>query len=307
MSAGLLGAGLGLRRDFLAEFLAETLVDHTAGIRPDFLEIAPENWLGFGGRHAKQLQRLSADCPLVCHGLSLSIGGLQPIDVEFVKKIKSFLERYQVQVYSEHLSYTNDGGYLYDLLPIPMTPAAVRYVVDRVQQVQDILGRRLVLENVSTYAMPNAEMSEAEFVRAVAQQADCELLLDVNNIYVNSINHGSDALAFIQAMPAERVRYLHVAGHYVEAADLLIDTHGADVVDPVWRLLDQAYDVMGVKPTLLERDFNLPPLPILLQEVAEIGRRQVAAAQRISSPQDFRQYCRQGEAGQPDGWTQHVG
>jgi len=278
MSAVLFGAGLGLRREFLPELLA----GQATAAAPDFLEIAPENWLGFGGRHAKQFAQFATDYPLVCHGLSLSIGGLQPIDVEFVKKIKTFLERYQVQVYSEHLSYTNDGGYLYDLLPIPMTEAAVRYVVDRVQQVQEILGRRLVLENVSTYAMPNAEMSEAEFVRAVVQQTDCELLLDVNNIYVNSVNHGSDALAFIQAMPAERVRYLHVAGHYVEAADLLIDTHGADVVDPVWRLLDQVYDVMGVKPTLLERDFNLPPLPILLQEVAEIGRRQVAAAQRIS-------------------------
>lgn len=278
MTTALCGAGLGLRRDFLHEIFT----GDTAATMPDFLEIAPENWLGFGGRHAKQLQRLATDYPLLCHGLSLSIGGLQPIDTEFVKKIKTFLDRYQVQVYSEHLSYTNDGGYLYDLLPIPMTEAAVRYVVDRVQQVQDILQRRLILENVSTYAMPNAEMSEAEFVRAIAQQADCELLLDVNNLYVNGINHGSDAQAFIQAMPAERVRYLHVAGHYVEAPDLLIDTHGADVVDPVWQLLDQVYEVMGVKPTLLERDFNVPPLPVLLQEVTEIRMRQLTATQRIS-------------------------
>lgn len=278
MNTLLSGAGLGLRRDFLADFLAGQWSESA----PDFLEVAPENWLGFGGRHAKQLDQFAADYPLVCHGLSLSIGGLQPIDVEFVKKIKTFLDRYQVQVYSEHLSYTNDGSYLYDLLPIPMTQAAVRYVVDRVQQVQEILGRRLVLENVSTYAMPNAEMSEAEFVRAVVQQADCELLLDVNNIYVNSINHGSDAQAFIQAMPAERVRYLHVAGHYVEAPDLLIDTHGADVVASVWQLLDQAYDVIGMKPTLLERDFNVPPLPVLLGEVAQIRQRQATAQQRLN-------------------------
>ena len=278
MKTVIAGAGLGLRRDFLTDFLA----GQSAESVPDFLEIAPENWLGFGGRHAKQLEQFAADYPMVCHGLSLSIGGLQPIDVEFVKKIKTFLDRYQVQVYSEHLSYTNDGSYLYDLLPIPMTEAAVRYVVDRVQQVQEILGRRLVLENVSTYAMPNAEVSEAEFVRTVVQQADCELLLDVNNIYVNSVNHGSDALAFIQAMPAERVRYLHVAGHYVEAPDLLIDTHGADVVDPVWRLLDQAYDAIGIKPTLLERDFNIPPLPLLLAEVDQIRERQAAAQQRLT-------------------------
>jgi uncharacterized protein (UPF0276 family) len=214
---------------------------------------------------------------MLCHGLSLSIGGLQPINVDFVKKIRQFLDQHHVVAYSEHLSYTNDGGYLYDLLPIPMTTGAVNYVVQRVQQVQDILGRRLVLENVSTYAMPNAEMSEAEFVAAVVQQADCELLLDINNVYVNSINHGSDAKAFIQAMPAERVRYLHIAGHYVESEQLLIDTHGSDVCTQVWDLLDYSYQHLGVKPTLLERDFNIGSLSDLLHEVDFIRQRQQLA------------------------------
>lgn len=283
MKQTLSGAGLGLRRDFIDDLVSTDWGEAA----PDFLEIAPENWLGFGGRHAKQLHRVAQDYPLVCHGLSLSIGGLQPINVGFVKQIKAFLQDHQILMYSEHLSYTNDGGYLYDLLPIPMTTDAVRYVADRVQQVQDILGQRLVLENVSTYAMPHAEMTEAEFVSAVVKQADCELLLDVNNIYVNSINHASDAQAFIQAMPAEKIRYLHVAGHYVQADDLLIDTHGADVADPVWRLLEDVYAWIGVRPTLLERDFNLPPVANLLQELAAIRHRQTLDSRKIQHVHSF--------------------
>lgn len=272
------GAGLGLRRDFIDDLANLDSADQ----RPDFLEIAPENWMGFGGKHAKKLKQFSEQYPMLCHGLSLSIGGLHPINVDFVKKIRQFLDQHQVVAYSEHLSYTNDGGYLYDLLPIPMTTDAVNYVVQRVQQVQDILGRRLVLENVSTYAMPNAEMSEAEFVAAVVQQADCELLLDINNVYVNSINHGTDAKAFIQAMPAERVRYLHIAGHYVESEQLLIDTHGSDVCTQVWDLLNYSYQHLGVKPTLLERDFNIGSLSDLLHEVDFIRQRQ-QLAQAVSA------------------------
>ena len=261
------GVGLGLRRDFIDTFLgAET--------QPDFIEVAPENWMGFGGRHANLLAQCVEKAPLVCHGLSLSIGGPHPLNIEFIKQVKAFLKQYQVQVYSEHLSYTHDGGYLYDLLPIPMTEAAVKYVAERILRVQDILGQRLVMENVSTYLMPNAEMSEADFVREVLVQADCELLLDVNNVYVNSINHGSDALAFIQAMPKERIRYLHIAGHQQVKEDLLIDTHGTAVSAPVWQLLHETYQVCGVKPTLLERDFNIPSWQQLQDELATIKRMQ---------------------------------
>lgn len=259
----LAGVGLGLRRDFIDEFLS-------AEKAPDFIEIAPENWMGFGGRHAKLLARCVEKTPLICHGLSLSIGGPHPLNIEFIQQIKSFLADYHVPIYSEHLSYTHDSGYLYDLMPIPMTETAVKYVAERILRVQDILGKRLVVENVSTYLMPNAEMSEADFVSEVLQQADCELLLDVNNVYVNSINHGSDGYAFIRAMPKERIRYIHIAGHEQVEQDLLIDTHGAEVCDSVWQLLQHTYQVCGVKPTLLERDFNIPSWQALQDEMTKI-------------------------------------
>ncbi|MHA3092350.1 HvfB family MNIO-type RiPP peptide maturase [Acinetobacter brisouii] len=263
----LTGAGLGLRRELINAFLR-------ADQLPDFIEVAPENWMGFGGRHAKQFAACVERAPLICHGLSLSIGGPHPLNLEFVGQIKQFLKQHNALLYSEHLSYSHDGGYLYDLLPIPMTEAAVSYVAERILKVQDILGQRLVIENVSTYAMPAAEMTEAEFVVAVLQAADCELLLDVNNVYVNSINHGSDAQAFIRAMPPERVRYLHVAGHQQVSPDLLIDTHGAAIADPVWDLLRYTYQYIGVRPALLERDFNLPTWFELQQELQQIRQIQ---------------------------------
>lgn len=263
----LTGVGLGLRRELIDAFLR-------ADQLPDFIEVAPENWMGFGGRHAKQFAACVERAPLICHGLSLSIGGPHPLNLEFVGQIKQFLKQHNALLYSEHLSYSHDGGYLYDLLPIPMTEAAVSYVAERILKVQDILGQRLVIENVSTYAMPAAEMTEAEFVLAVLEAADCELLLDVNNVYVNSINHGSDAQAFIRAMPPERVRYLHVAGHQQVSPDLLIDTHGAAIADPVWDLLGYTYQHIGVRPTLLERDFNLPTWFELQQELQQIRQIQ---------------------------------
>ena len=263
----LAGVGLGLRREFIDTFLS-------AETHPDFIEIAPENWMGFGGRHAKLLAQCVEKAPLLCHGLSLSIGGPHPLNIEFIKQVKTFLQQYQVPIYSEHLSYTHDGGYLYDLLPIPMTEEAVKYVAERILRVQDILGQRLVIENVSTYLMPNAEMTEAEFVREVIEQADCELLLDVNNVYVNSMNHGSDGYAFIQAMPKERIRYLHIAGHEQISENLLIDTHGAEICDSVWELLQYTYQICGVKPTLLERDFNIPSWQQLEYELATIKKIQ---------------------------------
>lgn len=265
--ADLAGVGLGLRREFIDAFLnAET--------HPDFIEVAPENWMGFGGRHAKLLAQCVEKAPLICHGLSLSIGGPHPLNLEFIQQIKKFLQRYQVPIYSEHLSYTHDGGYLYDLLPIPMTEAAANYVAERILRVQDILGQKLVIENVSTYLMPNAEMREAEFVREVLLKADCELLLDVNNVYVNSVNHGSDAYAFIEAMPKDRIRYFHVAGHEQVEKNLLIDTHGAAISDPVWQLLQYSYQVCGAKPTLLERDFNIPSWQQLQNELNSIKKMQ---------------------------------
>ena len=258
------GAGLGLRRALLGP-LSDRLPEQIS-----FLEVAPENWIGVGGRHGHNFNKILEHYPLICHGLSLSIGGPAPLDEVFLHQVKAFLAKHDVSVYSEHLSYCSDDGNLYDLMPIPFTDEAVHHVAKRIKRIQDILERRMVIENVSFYAAPAQQMKEIEFINAVLEEADCELLLDVNNIYVNSINHRYDAEEFLLSLPAERVAYFHVAGHYEEAEDLRIDTHGAPVIDPVWTLLAKAYEHFGPVPTLLERDFNIPPLATLLEEVDRI-------------------------------------
>jgi len=267
------GVGLGLRRTMLPE-----LAERSDRLDVDFFEVAPENWIGVGGAYGRRLRELEARYAFVNHGLSLSIGGPGPLDREFLGRLRRFLDEHGVLLYSEHLSYCSDDGHLYDLMPIPFTEAAVRRVADRVGEVQDALGRRIALENVSYYAAPGAEMREIEFLNAVLERADCDLMLDVNNVYVNAINHGYDAREFLAGVPAARVVYMHVAGHYVEAEDLRVDTHGSDVCDPVWQLLGDAYRHCGVKPTVLERDFNIPPLDVLMREVATVRRMQAAAA-----------------------------
>lgn len=233
----------------------------------NFWEVAPENWLGMGGYYGKKFRELTEKFPFICHGLSLSIGGPAPLDEAFLQRLRQFLREHHIRYYSEHLSYCSDDGHLYDLMPIPFTEEAVYHVAKRIKQVQDILEQRIAMENISYYGAPGKQMEEIDFLNAVLQEADCDLLLDVNNIYVNSINHRYDAAAFLKQLPAERIRYVHIAGHYNEAEDLIVDSHGANVIDPVWQLLDQTYQQFGVIPTLLERDFNLPPLPELLEEV----------------------------------------
>ena len=262
------GAGLGLRRPLLDQML-EQQPDNV-----DFVEVAPENWINVGGSYGKRFRAVLERYPLVCHGLSLSLGSPAPLDEVFLKQLKRFLDDHNAVIYSEHLSYCSDEGHLYDLMPIPFTEAAVQWVAARIKRIQDILDRPLVIENVSYYAAPAQEMSEIDFLTAVLDEADCGLLLDVNNIYVNSINHGYDAVTFMTSLPAERVRYFHMAGHYVEAEDLRIDTHGAPVCDPVWELLEKTYAHFGPVPTLLERDFNIPPLTELLAEVDRIRELQ---------------------------------
>ena len=241
-----------------------------------FYEVAPENWINVGGRYGKQFRQLTERTPLLCHGLSLSIGGPAPLDFAFLQQLKEFMAEHKVALYSEHLSYCSDHGHLYDLMPIPFTDQAISYVAERIKQVQDFLGQRIAIENVSYYAAPGQHMAELAFINAVLETADCDLLLDVNNIFVNSINHGYNAEEFMCALPAERVRYFHMAGHYVEAEDLRIDTHGAPVCDPVFELLAKAYAHFGPVPTLLERDFNIPPLAELLAEVDQIAALQNA-------------------------------
>ncbi|WP_428381398.1 HvfB family MNIO-type RiPP peptide maturase [Nevskia ramosa] len=263
--AAVRGAGLGLRRALL-----EPLAELKAGVI-DFLEIAPENWMQLGGRFGRQFRALAERYPFAAHGLSLSLGGPAPLDESFVLALKRFLDEHGIADYSEHLSYCSDArGQLYDLMPIPHTEEAVAHVAARIRRVQELLERRIAVENVSTYAAPGQRISELAFINAVIAEADCDLLLDVNNIHVNSINHGYDASAFLDGLPLSRVRYVHIAGHHAEAHDLCIDTHGADVIDPVWALLAQACAKLGPLPTLLERDFNLPPLASLLVEIDQI-------------------------------------
>lgn len=265
--------GLGLRRE-----LIPALIEGEAA-ELSFLELAPENWLAMGGRSARQLHAIAERYPLLCHGLSLDLGGMRPLDETLLRKIRSFMDMHDVRLYTEHLSWCGDDGHLYDLLPIPLTEEAVHWVAARIRQTQDILGRRIGIENASYYvAPPGAEMDEAAFINAVVAEADCWLHLDVNNIYVNSCNFGFDPYAFLESLPLDRVCYMHVAGHYTEADGLLVDTHGADVIDPVWALLETAYRHCGVVPTCLERDFNIPALAVLMQEIEQIRRIQSLAA-----------------------------
>lgn len=279
------GAGLGLRR--------ELLLPLRDGIPPaiDFFEVSPENWIGLGDRSVRDFRALTERYPFAAHGLALSLGGPAPLDLAHLGRIKTFLDQHRIGLYTEHLSYCGDeGGHLYELLPLPFTGEAVRHVAARIRQVQDFLERRIAVENASYYvAAPGAELDEACFIRAVLEEADCDLHLDLNNIYVNSLNHGYDPYTFLHGLPGGRIVYGHIAGHDGEAPDLIVDTHGRDVIDPVWELLAAAYARFGVFPTLLERDFNLPPLSRL---VAEVGR--IADLQERQRP---RQEWRMAAAG----------
>ena len=263
-------AGLGLRRSFLTEII------ETPPKNVSFYEVAPENWITIGGKLGKQFRSMTERFDFVCHGLSLSIGSTDPLDEQFVRDVKGFMHEHQIKFYSEHLSYCSHEGHLYDLMPIPFTSEAVTHVAKRIQRVQDILEQKIAIENVSYYAAPGQEMDEIDFFNAVIEEADCDVLIDINNIYVNSINHGYDAENFLKSIPASRIAYAHIAGHYVEADDFLVDTHGADVIDPVWNLLAKAYELYGVFPTLLERDFNIPSLSTLVKEVDTIKSIQEA-------------------------------
>lgn len=269
------GAGLGFRR----ELLPQMRPDNLSAI--DFFEVSPENWINsqgmMGGRSDKQLREYTERFNFVCHGLSLSIGSSKELDVQHVKNIHAFMQSHDMSLFTEHLSWCGDQkGHLYDLLPIPCTEEAVHWVAGRIKQVQDILGQRIGLENASYYYIPpQSTMSDSEFISAVIQEADCLLHLDVNNIYVNSQNFGFDPHAYIRELPLERTCYLHVAGHYVDDDGLIVDTHGDSVIEPVWSLLDEVYELIYQKcgktakqiPTCLERDFNFPKLSELIDEV----------------------------------------
>ena len=280
--------GLGLKSELIPQIQAAYADASISNI--NFVEIAPENWIGAGGKAQADLAWFVERFPIVCHGLCLSLGGPGPLNIDFLKQVKQFLTVNKIPLYTEHLSYCSDGlaganGYLYDLLPIPFTEEAVKYVATRIRQTQDILGQRIAIENASFYATaPISTMSEIDFLNAVLIEADCDLHLDINNIYVNCVNFiYSDhidpieaARDFLRQIPKERIVYSHIAGHYQQSVDLLIDTHGMDVIEPVWDLLKEAYQLFGVFPTLLERDNNIPPLHLLMQEVDKIAEIQAS-------------------------------
>ena len=264
------GTGLGLRRALLGP------LSSVSPEKINFMEVAPENWIGVGGRLGKQFRSYTERFDFLCHGLSLSIGSPDELDIAFVKQVRDFMREHGIKAYSEHLSYCSNDGHMYDLMPIPFTEEAVKYVAERIRIVQDIIEQPLIIENVSAYAQPGKQMEEIDFLNAVVTESNCRLLLDVNNVFVNSINHGFDAKAYLRKIPTERISYLHIAGHYEEAKDLLVDTHGASIKQDVWDLLDFTYQQHGVIPTLLERDFNIPSIDELIREIDLIKRAQTS-------------------------------
>ena len=274
------GVGLGLRKE-----LVNNLLEEAPPFTPNFIELAPENWMKIGGRKRIQLKELSEKYPITTHGLSLSIGSPEKLDYDFTKNIKVFLDEYQVEIYSEHLSYSKcDNAHLYDLLPIPFCEEAVKHVASRIREVQDLLERKIAIENVSYYTPVAPEMSEQEFIRAIIEEADCNLLLDINNVYVNSFNHKYDPKEFLDSLPLDRVAYIHMAGHHQVSEELIIDTHGNPIIDPVFDLFKWTLPKLSPLPVLLERDFNIPEAEELngelkkLKKIAEGSWGDVASA-----------------------------
>jgi hypothetical protein len=270
---GGLGFGLGLRREHYHEVLAE---------RPrsvDWFEIITENYLVDGGKPLNFLDRIRALYPLVMHGVSLSIGSTQPLDLAYLRRVRALAARIEPEWISDHLCWTGVGGVnLHDLMPLPFTEEALRHVVTRVQRVQDQLGRQILLENVSSYVTyAHSVLSEWEFLGEVATRADCLILLDVNNVFVSAANHGSDPRHYIDAVPAERVRQIHLAGHF-DRGDIIIDTHDRPVIPDVLDLYRHAVRRFGAVATMIERDENIPALGDL---VAELDRVRHAGAEVV--------------------------
>ncbi len=257
------GVGLGLRYSF-----AEEVIKRNYG--PSWFELAPENWMRRGGFFRKTLERIRSSFPIVCHGLSLSIGSPDEINMKFLKEVKKFLDDFEISVYSEHLSFSSlNGEYLYDLFPLPFTEDTVKRVAKKVKIVEEILERPLILENISYYWRPFGDMEEWEFINAVLEESGAYLLLDVNNVYVNSVNHNYDPYEFIENLNLSKVAYIHVAGHE-RFERIIIDTHGSPLIEEVYNLLKFTLERTGKVPVLLERDNNIPPYDELLKEVKKL-------------------------------------
>lgn len=265
MMPTLSGFGLGLRTDHYGDFL---------DTRPsvDWLEVLSDNYLVPGGKPLHYLESIRCDYPMAMHGVAMNIGSCDPLDMQYLKAVKALAQRIEPAVISDHLCWTGvDGKRLHDLLPLPYSEEAVQHVAERIQRVQDFLGCRLVIENVSTYVVAEAPMSEWEFLAAIAETADCELLVDINNIYVSGRNSGLDPLTYLQQLPVHRIRQFHLAGHS-DYGDHCVDTHDHPVCDAVWDLYAAALDLYGDVPVMIERDDNIPPLAELLAEL-DIARR----------------------------------
>lgn len=257
--------GLGFRRDIADNFINSEI------LTPQFIELAPENWINMGGYWRKKLKAASEQYPITCHGLSLSIGSPDPIDFDWLKKVKLFLDEYNVQIYSEHLSFNScSNAHLFDLLPIPFREDAVKHVSQRIREVQDFLERKIAIENVSYYTPVAPEMTEEKFISDILEESDCQLLFDVNNVYVNAFNHNYNAKEFINSLPLDRVAYIHMAGHLKVDENTIIDTHGEPIIDPVYDLFDWATSKMQPVPVLLERDFNFPEMAELQMEIIQL-------------------------------------
>jgi uncharacterized protein (UPF0276 family) len=270
-----LGFGLGLRPDHYIEILRD---------RPavDWFEIISENYMVPGGRPLHFLDRFRERYPLVMHGVSMSIGSVDPLDMQYLRDLKALAQRVEPEWISDHLCWTAvDGVNLHDLMPLPYTEEALMHVARRVRQVQDFLGRRILLENVSSYVTyTHSQMQEWEFLAALTAEADCDLLLDVNNIYVSSVNHEFDADAFLAAIPAQRVRQMHLAGHQRQGG-YLIDTHDQPVPEAVWDLYRSAVARFPNVSTMIERDGNIPPVAELVEELDRA--REVAGEGRVAA------------------------
>jgi uncharacterized protein (UPF0276 family) len=269
-----LGFGLGLRTDHYAAI-------HASAPRVDWFEALTENYLVGGGRPVDHLERVRERYPVVLHGVSLSIGGSDPLDTDYLSRLSALCRRIEPEWVSDHLCWTGvDGVNLHDLLPLPYTEEALEHVARRVLAVQDILGRRILLENVSSYvAFASSSMSEWEFLARLTERADCDLLLDVNNVYVSAVNHGFDPREFIDALPVARVRQIHLAGHRDHGSHI-VDTHDAAVADPVWKLYEHALRALGPVATMIERDDRIPALAEL---VAELDRARELAGSVLAA------------------------
>ncbi len=259
------GCGLGLRSDFLLDVAS-------SDFQPDWWEVTPENWMHMPKIYEKAFEEAVLSRPTVAHGLSLSIGSVDKLNKKFVKQMKKFLDRYEIEYYSEHLSFSSfDGKQSYELLPIPMTKKMIELVSDKVKEVEDIIQRNLILENATYYYVPYAEMREVDFINEVLEKSGAKMLLDVNNVFVNSVNHTLKAKKFIDEIDKSKIAYMHMAGHYFdEEANMRIDSHGMPICSGVWKLLDYTLRQIDA-PVMIERDNNIPPLDVLEEEYIKMS------------------------------------